>query len=137
MLAGYSRRLTRKSTLSTPANPNQTRASICSPLVEASEKGFSLDSITLDTVIQSVASAQLHLRPAHSDHPYAASPLRLPCSPIRPGVFLQIIVEDEQTTARGRPDRAYGNTVLPRRRLAGFPDQILFLSDDSRERRHP
>ena len=75
--------------------------------------------------------------PAHSEHPYAASPLRLPCSPIRPGVFLQIIVEDEQTTARGRLDRAYGNTVLPRRRLAGFPDQILFLSDDSRERRHP
>jgi hypothetical protein len=49
--------LTRKSTSSTPANPNQTRALICSLLVEASEKGFSLDSI--DTVIQSVASAQL------------------------------------------------------------------------------
>ena len=59
MLAGYSRRLPRKSTSSTPANPNQTRASICSLLVEASEKGFSLDSFTLDTVIQSVASAQL------------------------------------------------------------------------------
>ena len=49
----------RKSTSSTPANPNQTKASICSLLVEASEKGFSFDSITLDTVIQSVASAQL------------------------------------------------------------------------------
>src|SRR5260370_19735462 len=123
MLAGYSRRLTRKSTLSTPANPNQTRASICSPLVEASEKGFSLDSITLDTVIQSVASAQLHLRPAHSDHPYAASPLRLPCSPILPGVFLQIIVEDGQTTPSGPPHHPYGNTVLPKPRSTAFPDQ--------------
>ena len=126
----------RKSTSSTPANPNQTRASICSLLVEASEKGFSLDSITLDTVIQSVASAQLRTGdkaagrshpkahqnsrqegfgwnqgcitestlqgkirdprlapratappPAHSDHPYAASPLRLPCSPFGPVFF--------------------------------------------------
>ncbi len=183
MLAGYSRRLTRKSTSSTPANPNQTRASICSLLVEASvqprlhharhchpvsckrsteygrkcggrshpkahqnsrQEGFGWNQgcITESTLQDKIRDPLLAHRatappPAHSEHPYAASPLRFPCSPIRPGVFLQIIVEDEQTTARGRPDRAYGNTVLPRRHLAGFRDEILFLSDDSRERRHP
>ena len=50
---------------------------------------------------------------------------------------LQVIVADEQTTARGRRDRAYGNSVLPRRRFAGFPDQIHFPSDESRLRSHP
>jgi hypothetical protein len=59
MLAGYSRRLTRKSTSSTPANPNPDESvnllsALCSLLVEASEKGFSLDSIALDTVVQSL-----------------------------------------------------------------------------------
>jgi len=39
--------------------------------------------------------------------------------------------------ARGRPDRAYGNSVLPRRRLAEFLDQIPGPLDDSRERPHP
>ena len=34
---------------------------LLSAVVEASEKGLGLDSITLDTVIQSVASAQLRM----------------------------------------------------------------------------
>src|SRR6266581_2510661 len=42
-----------------------------------------------------------------------------------------------QTTARGCPDRAYGNTVLPSRHLAGLPDEIPAPSDDSRGRPHP
>src|SRR5712692_3698068 len=56
---------------------------------------------------------------------------------IRKRDVLQVIVEDKQTTARGRPGRACGNSVLPKRRLAGFLDQILFLSDESRGRQHP
>src|SRR4030088_1195764 len=86
--------------------------------------GWNQGCITESTLQGKICDRRLAPRatappPAHSDHPYAASPLRLPLLPIRPGVFLQIIVEDEQTTARVRPDRACGNTVLPRRRLAG------------------
>src|SRR6202521_1001135 len=51
------------------------------------------------------------------------------------GTFLQVIGGAGQTTARGRPDRAYGNSVLPNRRhLAEFLDQIPGPSEDSRER---
>jgi hypothetical protein len=42
-----------------------------------------------------------------------------------------------QTTARGRPDRACGNSVLPTRHLVESPDQIPGPSDDSRGRPHP
>ena len=188
MLAGYSRRLPRKSTSSTPANPNPDesvnllsalcssrrprRASASTPSrstlsssrckrstaygrqgggrshpkahQNSRQEGFGWNQgcITESTLQGKICDRRLAPRatappPAHSDHPYAASPLRLPLLPIRPGVFLQIIVEDEQTTARGRPDRACGNTVLPRRHLAGFPDQSPGPSDDSRERPHP
>jgi hypothetical protein len=52
------------------------------------------------------------------------------------GTFLQVIGAAGRTTVRGRPDRAYGNSVLPRRRLAEFLDQIPAALDDSRERLH-
>jgi hypothetical protein len=42
-----------------------------------------------------------------------------------------------QTTARGRPDRACGNSVLPTRHLVESPDQIPGPSDDSKGRPHP
>jgi hypothetical protein len=42
-----------------------------------------------------------------------------------------------QTTARGRPDRACGNSVLPTRHLVESPDQIPGPSADSRRRPHP
>ena len=53
------------------------------------------------------------------------------------GTFLQVIGVAGRTTVRGRPDRAYGNSVLPRRRLAEFLDQIPGPLDDSRERPNP
>jgi hypothetical protein len=53
------------------------------------------------------------------------------------GTFLQVIGVAGRTTVRGRPDRAYGNSVLPRRRLAEFLDHIPGPLDDSRERPHP
>src|SRR5713226_4818194 len=53
------------------------------------------------------------------------------------GNVLQVIGAVGRTTAHGRPDRAYGNSVLPRRHLAEFLDQIPGPLDDSRERPHP
>ena len=53
------------------------------------------------------------------------------------GTFLQVIGAAGRTTARGGPDRAYENSVLPRQHLAEFLDQIPGPSDDSRERPHP
>ena len=53
---------------------------------------------------------------------------------IRKRNSLQVILADEQKTARVRPDRGYGNSVLPRRRLVEFPGRILFPSDESTTR---
>jgi hypothetical protein len=46
------------------------------------------------------------------------------------GPFLQVTGAAGRTTDRGHPDRAYGNSVLPRRRLAEFLDQIPGPLDD-------
>src|SRR5258708_35095246 len=42
----------------------------------------------------------------------------------RSATLMRRALKDEQTRARGRPDRAYGNSVLPRRHLVESPDQI-------------
>src|SRR5690348_16968846 len=49
---------------------------------------------------------------------------------------VRVILMDEQTTVGGRLDRAYGNSVLPRKRHVEFPDRIPFRSDESIARPH-
>ena len=51
--------------------------------------------------------------------------------------LLQVSGAAGQTIARGRPGRAYGNTVLPTGQLVESPDQISGPSDDSKGRPHP
>lgn len=68
--------------------------------------------------------------PACSDLQCVASQLTLPYALIRPRNS-RVIVADKQTTTGGRLDRAYGNSVLPRKRLVDFPDRIPFRSGES------
>jgi|HubBroStandDraft_2_1064218.scaffolds.fasta_scaffold01141_14 hypothetical protein len=54
-----------------------------------------------------------------------------------PRSAFRVIGAAVKTRARGRLDRACGNSVLPTRHLVESPDQIPGPSDDSRGRPHP
>jgi predicted nuclease of restriction endonuclease-like (RecB) superfamily len=51
--------------------------------------------------------------------------------------FGQLIVAAAQTTTRGHPGRACGNSVHPKTRPVAFQDQILSPADVSRRHPHP